>query len=71
MLSQDSQRSFIFDLNFHATTTKILTPIPPYPATTYDAILTTMINFQDALKQKGDCYDWLWADEGVLKPEQF
>jgi hypothetical protein len=39
-----------------------------------------MINFQDALKQKGDSYGGLWADEGVyriakeiqlLKPEQF
>ena len=67
------------DLNFHATT-KILTPILPYPASTYDAILTTMINFQDALKQKGDSYGGLWADKGVhriakeiqlLKPEQF
>ncbi|CAB4011741.1 Hypothetical predicted protein [Paramuricea clavata] len=72
-------RSSTVSLNFHATT-KILTPILPYPATTYDAILTTMINFQDALKQKGDSYGGLWADEGVyriakeiqlLKPEQF
>ena len=72
-------RSTIFDLNFHATT-KILTPILPYPATTYDAILTSMINFQDALKQKGDDYGGLWADEGVyriakeiqlLKPDEF
>ena len=39
-----------------------------------------MINFQDALKQKGDRYGGLWADEGVyriakeiqlLKPNQF
>ena len=37
----------------------------PYLATTYDAILTTIINFQDALKQKGDTYDAVWADEGV------
>ena len=72
-------RSTIFDLNFQATT-KILTPILPYPATTYDAKLTSMINFQDAPKQKGDDYCGLWADEGVyciakeiqlLKPEEF
>ena len=72
-------RSLTRNLNFHATT-KILTPILPYPAATYDAILTTIINFQDALKQKGDSYRGLWADEGVygiakeiqlLKPEQF
>ena len=50
--------------NFHPTTT-VFTPILPYLATTYDAILTTIINFQDALKQKGDTYDALWADESV------
>ncbi len=49
---------------FHPTTT-ILTPILPYPATSYDAVFTTMVNFQDALKQKGDAYGALWADEGV------
>ena len=27
--------------------------ILPYPVTSYDAIFTTIINFQDALKQKG------------------
>ena len=72
-------RSAIVDCNFHSTTT-ILTPILLYTATTYDAILTTMINFQDALKQKGDAYGGLWADEGVyciakeiqlIKPDQF
>ena len=44
-------RSATVKCNFHPTTT-VLTPILPYPATTYDAVLTTMINFQDALKQK-------------------
>ena len=72
-------RSTTVNCKFHPTTT-VLTPILPYPATTYDAILTTMINFQDALKQKGDAYGALWADEGVyriakeiqlLRPEQF
>lgn len=51
---------------FHPTTT-ILTPILPYPATSYDAVFTTMVNFQDALKQKGDPYGALWADEGVYR----
>ena len=72
-------RSAVVNCNFNPTTI-VLTPILPYPATTYDAILTTMINFQDALKQKGDKYGGLWADEGVyriakeiqlLKPDQF
>ena len=58
-------RSTFVNYNFHPTTT-VLTPILPYPATTYDAVLTTMINFQDALKQKGDTYGALWADEGAL-----
>ena len=58
-------RTFV-NCNFHPTTT-VLTPILPYPATTYDAVLTTMINFQDALKQKGDSYGALWADEGVYR----
>ena len=26
-----------------------------------------MINFQDALKQKGDTYGALWADEGMYR----
>ena len=72
-------KSATLSSNFYPTT-KIFTPILPYPATTYDAILTTMVNFQDALKQKGDAYGGLWADEGVysiakeiqlMKPDQF
>ena len=51
---------------FHPTTT-ILTPILPYPATSYDAVFTTMVNFQDALKQRGDAYGALWADEVVYR----
>ena len=41
------------------------TPILPYPATEYDAIFTTMINFQDVLKQKEHENRPLWSDEGV------
>ena len=50
-------RSATVKCNFNPTTT-ILT-------LSYDAILTTMINFQDALKQKGDTYGESWADEGA------
>ncbi|XDV44765.1 hypothetical protein PO909_013005 [Leuciscus waleckii] len=69
-------RSATVDANFHPTT-KILTPILPYPTTTFDAIFTRMINFQDVLKQKGDAYG---VYEGVyriakeiqlMKPDQF
>ena len=72
-------RSTFVNCNFHPTTT-VLTPILPYPATTYDAVLTTMINFQDALKKEGDTYGALWADEGMyriakeiqlVKPDKF
>lgn len=72
-------RSTTLNCNFHPTTT-ILTPILPYPATTYDAVLTIMINFQDVLKQKGDTDGGLWANKGVyhiakeiqlMKPDQF
>ena len=72
-------RSATISCNFSPTTT-VLTPILPHPATTYDSIFTTMVNFQDALKQKGYAYGALWADEGayciakeiqLMKPDQF
>ena len=53
--------------NFKPTTV-VLTRILLYPATTYDAILTTVINFQNALKEKGDdTYGGLWVDEDVYR----
>ena len=45
--------------------TEALVPILPFPATTYDAVYTTMVNFQDILKQKQQPYGPLWCDEGV------
>ena len=42
-------------------------PILPYPATDFDAIHTTMINFQDVLEQKDLPYGALWCDEGVYR----
>ena len=36
-----------------------------YPATEYDTIFTTMINYQDVLKQKERENGPLWSDEGV------
>ena len=41
--------------------------ILPYPATDFDAIHTTMINFQDVLEQKDLPYGVLWCDEGVYR----
>ena len=45
--------STFVNCNSHPTTA-FFVPILPYLATTYDAVLKTIINFQDALKQKGD-----------------
>ena len=39
--------------------------ILPFPATTYDDVYTTMVNFQDILKQKQRLYGPLLCDEGV------
>ena len=39
----------------------------PYPATDYDSIYTTMINFQDVLRQKEQSSGALWCDEGVYR----
>ena len=43
------------------------TRILPYPATDYDSIDTTMINFQDVLRQKEQSSGALWCDEGVYR----
>ena len=39
--------------------------ILPYPATEYNAIFTTMINFHDVMKQKERENGPFWSDEGV------
>jgi hypothetical protein len=61
-------------------TKKSFVPILPYVATEMDTIFTSMINFQDVLKQKNAVSGTLWSDEGVyaiakemqlLKPDQF
>ena len=66
-------------LKFNITKTSFV-PILPYVATEMDTIFTTMLNFQDVLKQKNALSGALWSDEGVyaiakeiqlLKPEQF
>ena len=43
-------------------TIEAYTPFIPHPATHYDTINTTMLNFQDVLKQKGAPYGALWCD---------
>ena len=51
---------------FHPTTTAFV-PILPYKATEYDSIYTTMINFQDVIKQESQDYGGLWCDKGVYR----
>ena len=55
-------------------------PILPYVATEMDKIFTSMLNFQDVMKQKNALSGALWSDEGeyaiakeiqLLKPEEF
>ena len=41
------------------------TPILPYPATCYDSINTTLLNYQDVLLQRGQVCGSFWCDEGV------
>ena len=40
-------------------------PIFPYPATNQSSVCTTMVNFQDAMKQVNQNCGALWSDEGV------
>ena len=54
------------------------TSILPYPATEFDTIFTTMVNFQDVLRQRERESGPLWSDEGVyhianqlIHPERF
>ena len=72
-------RSKFDSKKFHPTLTSFV-PILPYKATERDSIFTTMVNFQDVLRQHGQQYGFLWCDEGVyciakeiqfLKPEKF
>ena len=55
----------LLDPSTHFITKCVFTLILPYPATECDAIFTTMINFQDVLKQKGRENGPLWSDEEV------
>ena len=51
-------------LKFDITRTSFV-PILPYVATEIDTIFTSMLNFQDVLKQKNAMSGALWSDEGV------
>ena len=62
-----SRNAFMSSLASHPShrTYTGFTPILPYPATQYDSIYTTMINFQDVLHQLNLQEGSLWCDEGV------
>ena len=53
----------LLDSSTDSITKCAFTQILPYLATEYDAIFTTMINFQDLLKQKEHENGTLWLDE--------
>ena len=55
----------LIDSSTHSVTKYVFTPILTYPATNYDAIFMTMINFQDVLKQKERENGPLWSNEGL------
>ena len=55
----------LLDSSTHFITKCAFTAILPYPSTKCDAIFTTMINFQDVLKQKERQNGPLLPDEGV------
>ena len=55
----------LLDSSTFSLTYCAFTPILPYPATEYDTIFTTMINYQDVLKQSGCENGPLWSDERV------
>ena len=70
----------LLDTSVCSVTNCAFTPILPYPATQFDTMFTTMINFQDVLQQKGCESGPLWSDEGVyhiakeiqlIHPEKF
>ena len=54
----------LLDSSAHVVTKYAFTPILPFPETEYDAIFTTMINFQDVLKQMERENGLLRSDEG-------
>ena len=51
----------------HTLTKCAFIPILSYPATEKDSIFTTMVNFQDVLKQKQLDSGPLLSDEGVYR----
>ena len=53
-----------YDKEINCTRTAFI-PILPHPATSYDSIFTSMLNFQYIMKQTENLSDALWCDEGV------
>ena len=53
----------LLDSFTHSITKCASTPIIPYPATDYNAIFMTMINFKDVLKQNKHENGPLWSDD--------
>ena len=48
------------------STSTAFKPILPHPATSYDSIFTSIINFQNVLRQTGNISGALWCDDGFI-----
>ena len=59
--------SSILEINSKLVTRIAFTPILLHPATEYEYIFTSMINFQNILLQKSIPCGPLWSDEGVYR----
>ena len=58
-------------INMKPITKLAFTPIIPYPATEYDTIFMTMVNFQDVMQQRGISYGPLWSHKKFVNLKEF
>ena len=64
MSSWSANNSAKYNKEVNSTSTAFI-PILPHPATTYDSIFTSIMNFQNIMKQTGNISGALWCNEGV------
>ena len=58
-------------INMKPITKLAFTPILLYPATEYDTIFMTMVNFQDVMQQRGMSYGPLWSHKEFVNLIEF
>ena len=64
MSSLSASNSAKYNKEVNSTSTAFI-PILLHPATSYNLIFTSIINFQNIMKQTGNISIALWCDEGV------